>query len=271
MIKINFHAGTHGQFLEYITNVFILGVDDGGSTLWNAGTNNAHNKNEIYKKNKIIHAGHCSANSSGHHGVEVPHPLDRIDPDDRLINIILDPADDMSFTIARINVLYRGGYGFENNMTRTIPEEVREDRKQLRNQWFSVFNEMPFRESAFPTFDPHTNDDINFPYTAFFNYCEFCAQLKRIADWLGHPFKPVPEIYQRWAELIERNQGWNSYTKCHTIINDILSNKDTPIECTAIEEGFINYNILRITGKHHGAIFDSVVYPTNAQDIYKEL
>jgi len=109
MIKIDFHAGTHGHFLEYVTNVFIMLTDPGYISPFTPGVGNSHNTDDIYQQNKIVRCGHFSTNAGGHFA-DPKYRDHKFHYSDTIVRINIDQSDDRLFFIALTNLLYRAGY-----------------------------------------------------------------------------------------------------------------------------------------------------------------
>ena len=60
MIKIDFHAGTHGHFLEYVSNVYIMQTSPNQHNIFRPPTYSAHNLDTQYLHNRQIFCGHFS-------------------------------------------------------------------------------------------------------------------------------------------------------------------------------------------------------------------
>ena len=81
MIKIDFHGSTHGHFLEYVSNVYIMQIDAGYSKLFTS-SGAAHDVSELYRQNQLIYCGHLSKN------------YHQFDQDDLVVRISVDTHDD---------------------------------------------------------------------------------------------------------------------------------------------------------------------------------
>ena len=60
MIKIDFHGSTHGHFLEYVTNVYIMQTTPSKTSIFKPPTYSAHAPDDNYKDNRLIKCGHFS-------------------------------------------------------------------------------------------------------------------------------------------------------------------------------------------------------------------
>lgn len=265
MLRIDFHGGTHGNFLEYVVNVHIFKTTASSTSIYTAGRGSAHEADDMYKQSRIAVCGHFSDNAQGR--LAEPKYRDfKFDQDDAVVRIDIDQTDDQSFFIAFTNLIHRtSGATFDEHMSR-IPADIRADRQLLRTDFFSKINERALYANLFPKFSFIWNKKYNFPFTSFYSYPEFCVALKQLANWLEQEFVPTENLYNLWVEFIEKNQGWHSYTKCSTIIENSLANIDSKIDCTELEEAWINFNLMKVTGN---LVCNDKTYPTNTQQIYQ--
>jgi len=163
-----------------------------------------------------------------------------------------------------------GDVGFETQML-SIPVEIRNNPVLYRNNWYSKINEKDLYADFYGKFLDVNGAMFEFPYSSFFDFKNFCTSLNRLAQFLNQTFFPDHSLYQMWKEFIELNQGWQSYKKCSKIIENIFANDSIEIDCTVIEQGWINYNIARTCRMYTGSMFDNEKYPSNTQHIYNEI
>jgi hypothetical protein len=65
------------------------------------------------------------------------------------------------------------------------------------------------------------------------------------------------------------NQGWQSYIKCNQVLQDIYAGKSTEIDCTIIEEAWLNYNLSKACRIFDGILFEQQDYPKDTRVIYQ--
>jgi hypothetical protein len=261
MIKIDFHGSTHGHFLEYVANVYIMQTTPSQVSIFKPPTYSAHSPDKYYLKSRIIECGHFSA----------PRFKSSIEPLDTIIRIKLDAFNDNMFFVVLTNLIYKAGdVGFENQML-SIPESIRNDPVSLRNNWYSKFNERELYASHYTNFPSLDNEVFEFTFESFFSFKNFCTELSRLAKFLNQTFYPNQSLYDLWSEFIQVNQGWQSYVKCNHLLDCMLSNVATKVDCTAIEQGWINYNLSKICCMFDGPMFDQVDYPSNTCMIYNTI
>lgn len=261
MISIDFHGSTHGHFLEYVSNVYIMQTAPGRSSLFNE-LGASHNADSEYKSNRLIRCNHYSR--------DCPDELTR---SEKIIRITFNRNNDKWFYIAFVNLMFRAGdVGLEQQLL-NIDEKTRGNAVALRNNFYSKFNERNVYVAEYANFVP-VADSIpvfDFPFSAFYSFDQFCVTLNSLAKFLDQTFFVDSSLTELWDKFIELNQGWKSYTKCHDLIQQILGDRDFIINCSTIEESWINYNLSNICRVYSGPMFDNNEYPTNCKDIYLEI
>lgn len=259
MIKIDFHGSTHGHFLEYVSNVYIMQTTPSQRNIFKPPTYSAHNPDNNYLNNRIIECGHFS---------EPIYKL-RIDDKDQVIRIVLDQRDDNIFFIAFTNLMFKAGdLGFKKQILH-IPDSIRNNKIELRKNFYSKFNEREKYANYYANFLPTSAPVFEFNLESFFSFNKFCAELTALANFLNQAFFPDQSLYMLWAEFIARNQGWQSYLKCNQLLEDIFANADKTIDCTVLEEAWINYNLSRMCKLYDSVLSEQENYATSTQEIYK--
>jgi hypothetical protein len=258
MIKIDFHGSTHGHFLEYVANVYIMQTAPSRTSIFKPPTYTAHSPDNYYLQSRIIECGHFS------------NPVYKlsISPTDTIIRIKLDSSKDNMFFIALTNLMHKAGdIGVENQQL-LIPQDIRSCLVSLRNNWYSKFNERELYASYYTNFPSINNKVFEFTFESFFSFKDFCTELSKLAKFLNQMFYPDQSLYNLWTNFISVNQGWQSYVKCNFLLDAMLSNQSVAIDCTVIEQGWINYNLSKICQLFDGPVFDQDVYPKNAMEVY---
>ena len=259
MIKIDFHGSTHGHFLEYVANVYIMQTAPSKTNIFKAPTFSAHNADDYYLADRIILCGHYS---DANYNVAINN-------DDTVIRINLDVNNRVMFYIALTNLIFKAGdVGFEKQLL-SIPAHIRSDAVSHRNNWYSKLKDREIYTNHYYTFSQISNDIFNFSFESFFSFNSFCTELNKLAQYLNQTFFPDQSLYDLWAEFIKLNQGWQSYIKCDQILEAIFSNRYKEIDCSIIEQGWINYNLSEICRLYDGELFENNSYPTNTQIVYK--
>lgn len=267
MIKIDFHAGTHGHFLEYVTNVFIMNTNPGYISPFTPGVGNSHNTDDIYQQNKTVRCGHFSTNAGGHFADD-KYRGHQFHYTDIIIRINVNQSNDRQFFVALTNLLHRAGESHESNLL-SFPEEIRNNPVRYREDFFAKINERDLYCNQFPNLEELDIPTFDFPFEHFFSFYNFVKSLTKMAEWLKLPFEANNRLYILWAEFIKLNQGLQSHNKCSTIIESALNNVDCDFESTILEQAWINYNLSKHCNVYDGPLYSSAIYPTNAKEIYK--
>ena len=257
MIKIDFYPGTHGNFLEYVANVYIMQTNPGsGELIDHMGA--AHAADDAYKQNRVIHNYHYSL---------FKEPFE---PDDVVIRITARLDDDELWFIALTNCIHRAGNLGMDQRLQEVPAEIRVVPHLHRNNWYAKFNEREIY-TGYQQWQSSSGSVFEFPLSDFYSYPALIKRLNALAFFLDQTFFPDQRLYQLWHELMHKNQGLQSYNKCSKILDAIFANQSCEIDCDIIEQAWINYNISQAVRMYSGTVFDSDEYPKNTQDIYKEI
>lgn len=233
-------------------------TDPGTGELFNS-LGAAHAVDNNYSKNRQIVCGHYSSNNI------------KFNKTDQVIRIVIDPTNDVYFFIALTNLMYRAGdVGFEEQLL-VIPDSIRQDSIAYRNNWYSKFNERHSYSDFYGDFSKISQPAFEFPFESFYSFPEFCKNLNEMAVFLNQTFFPDKSLFEVWEKFIEMNQGFQSYNKCNTILENIFANRNMAIDCTIIEQGWINYNLSKMCRMYNGSMFEQPQFPTNTQDIYQEI
>ena len=258
MIKIDFHGSTHGHFLEYVSNVYIMQTSPSQCNIFKPPTYSAHNLDNQYLHNRQIISGHFSK----------PEYNLKIYNHDQIIRIKIDLDNDNMMFVALTNLICKAGdVGFEQQML-SIPDSIRNNKIEYRNNWYSKLNERNTYVHHYIDFLPITAPIFEFQFKSFFSFKDFCIELSALATFLNQTFFPNQSLYNLWFEFITRNQGWQSYLKCNQLLEDIFANRYADIECSIMEEGWLNYNLSKICRLYNGAMFEQEIYPKNTQQVY---
>lgn len=248
-IKIDFYGSTHGHFLEYVSNVYIMQTTPSKTSIFKPPTYSAHGQDNYYLNDRVIKCGHFSR-------------INEIENNDIVIRILIPSTNNMFF-IAITNLMYKAGdVGIDQQQLAT-PKNIRDNPVNYRNNWYSKFNQPSEYASHYNDFPTISNSVFKFPFEAFFSFNDFCIALSNLASFLNQTFFPDRSLYELWAEFIQYNQGWQSFNKCNRIIDSMFSNQPMEIDCTMIEEGWINFNLSIMCKMYQGPMFDNVVYPNN--------
>lgn len=261
MIKLDYYPGTHGHFLEYVANVYIMKTPPSATTIFSP-IGIAHNTDDTYKNNRCI---------ISHHYSWFNEPFD---VDDQIIRIVIDADNDAECFVGLVNVavraadnLFSTNQGFEY-YTSNIPESVRSSRLLHRDHWYSKIIEGHYQKNLPREYTIKTEGVFEFPFNAFFDWALFCKNLNLLAFFLKQEFFADESLYKLWKFFIDNNHGYQSLIKCNQLLEEIFSNRSATIDCTLLEESWINYNLAKISRLYEGPMFNSEQYPSTTTDIY---
>lgn len=262
MIKLDFRGSTHGNFLEYVANVYIMRTTPSETNIFKKDTQSAHNADGAYRKNRRIACDHYSANR--YHSFS---------PDETVIQIDFDQNNDRLFYISMVNLINKAGDVGVDRMMASMPEHVRNNPPVHRMQWLSrMVQKSKLIEHYQYQLDKPEGLAYVFPMEAFYDLHLFYIHLQNLAHSLNQKFWPSQELADLWHQFAELNQGLQSYNKCSTILKNIHQGKDYDFVCDSIiEEAWINYNLSNTYSIHEGILFDIEQYPTNTKEIYNIL
>ena len=262
MIKLDFLGSTHGNFLEYVTNVYIMQTSPSATDIFRKDTQSAHGADNVYRKNRQVVCGHYSES-----------PLHVFKPDDTVIQIDFDQNNDRLFYISLTNLMHKT-LGIDR-MLESTSEHIRNNPPAHRREWLQRIVQKSKRSSHSP-YRPQLDKPDGlvyvFPMEAFYDLHMFHAHLQNLAYSLNQKFRPCQDLDDLWYRFIELNQGLQSYNKCSTILENIHQGANYNFVCDSIiEEAWLNYNLSNTYSMHEGTLFDIEQYPTNTREIYNIL
>jgi hypothetical protein len=224
------------------------------ASIFKPPTYSAHNRDHHYLNDRVIVCGHFSASN-------------KIKNDDTVVRIVIPSTDNMFF-IAVTNLMHKAGdVGFEKQQL-SIPENIRHNPVEYRNNWYSKFTQHTEYAEYYTNFSTISNSVFEFPFDAFFSFKDFCVALANLASFLNQSFFPDQSLYALWSEFIQYNQGWQSFNKCNRIIEGMFSGQHIDIDCTIVEQGWINFNLSKMCKMYQGPMFSNSVYPVDTSIAY---
>jgi len=276
MDKIDFFGGLHGHYLELVVNVFIWqnGFDVNRPMFTDTGA--CHVKNSCSGYRSIVKAYHWS-----YYNVPFDHNdrVVRIVPSqkDMLIavsNSFLRAGDQTvdleEFEIDTINKLKQlpKAQPFLDMILKEFGERSVYPRSQMRNYFYSMFENTEYGYDMYSEFDPATPNDIHvFPFSAFFDWTQFYLELNKIANFQNLNFYPTVHLSKLHQEFLKVNQGYHSQIKCNQVLEDILAGKNTPIKLNIIEEAWIAHQLVNIFRCYDLPILIQDQFPTNTKEL----
>ena len=280
MNKIDFFGGLHGNFLEFVINIFVFEQEYGSfdNLFTSTGACHAKNKNKEYTKLKQIAAEHYSYNN-------IPFTSnDKVirigcESNDMLIAITNSflRAGDQEFdldnletnTIFKLNDMPKSEF-FLETLIKDFGKQENYNRSVLRNYFYSMFADPVNGLDNFIHFNP-AESTYNFPFNAFFDIGQFYRELNQIGKFLNFNFYPTNNLTKIYSEFISLNQGYNSNIKCRQILANILNNVEQLITLNIIEEAWLNWQLAEIFRCYELPLLMENNYPTNTLEISKAI
>jgi hypothetical protein len=249
MIHLDFFSGSHGHFLEYVINSWLFKGPRVPDIFTSGGTSHGIRKNLAYMQHRVIQAAHYSEFNIPLHN---PSKLVRISINQPWTNWVY-----------QINVVARAGdIPLEKKITQ-VPESVRSNSNQFRNNWYAKFN---FADDGYNLPDNWARPDLpsyDFPIESLFDTVEFYTELYKLANFLETTFVPDQELSVLLDEFLNKNQGWQYYTKCKQLVAFAFAGKKVEFASDEILQALINSMLSASVGVFDGKLFDQDTYPSD--------
>ena len=276
---IDFYGGTHGNFLEYIINRYIFSIEccKDFTPFNNLGTAHAKNDNDAYIKDRKIVCRHFSA-FGDKMSEDIPiikikvskyyHPV-------AVYNAVLRAGDQFfdineleKNTLAKLPIKHEG---LKAEIIRQLGNHINYNRKDIRNFFFSKLMHDEYSISLM-NHDIHPeNKSLEIDVAVLFEFQKFTMMLGDIANFLNCRFAFDKTLYPLWLEFMSKNHGYNSFTKCSKIIDNIIQCQDYEFKVNVLEEAYINFFIVKSFGVYENLSCYENQYPTNTRHILDEI
>lgn len=254
MISIDFVAGSHGHFLEFICNKFLTNLETNFLPFNLLGA--SHNKTPEYEANKIFSAKHYSELG--------------INLSDRIIRITFD-EDDL-LTLLSGALLRAGNVGINNdeletdtynkllnskhysllinNINTAYPEYIISKEnpncpRYILREFFKFGFKHPESHGLMKKLKelkyPNKYDVIDFSYKSFYNYKLFLQNIKKIELWYGQKTIEEDVLYITWHDFIQRQIFKDHKSQCDSIIKSIVERKKEKLpKLSLLQESYVN-------------------------------
>lgn len=251
MISIDFIAGSHGNFLEYMCNKFIAKLDMNFLPFNKLGASHV----KPYISDKVFFADHYS---------QLNKPLSN-----KIIRIIYNEDDLLLFS--SVSLLRAGDYGIDNNqlelntydklnnvhyshlidnLNSSYPEyKLSKNNPDCPRFVLREFFKFGFKkpeihgliEKSKVLQYPSDYDVIDFPFNSFYNYELFLMDFKKLAVWYNNESIDEDLLKNIWHEFIQKQIYKDHKKQCDGIINSIIRLEclDIP-ELSLFQESYIN-------------------------------
>lgn len=257
MIKLDFFSGSHGHFLEYVINTWLFKGPRVNNIFTDLGTSHNIRKDLSYTASKIIHAGHYSEFNKLQ------------DAPSKVVQITI--TDDWAKWIYQINVMARAGDIPIEKKVELTPAYIRQVVKDLRREWYSKFNFVDNGYTLPGNWAWENVPSFKFAMESLFDLEDFYRELFQLAEFLETTFVPDRELSNLLNRFLELNQGWQYYAKCKNLYVNLLTGNDIDFDSDEILQALLNSMISRSIGVFDGKLFDDDLYPTNTNQVWKEI
>jgi len=284
MISIDFVPGSHGHFLEYVCNKYIMGQSIDFNPFNSIGASHAKFDNENYNKNKHFRALHYS--------------IENIDRSDSVLRITVDHDDLLMLTAVtflragdsniNLNDLQHNTYNILSNskyfswlvdsLNKSYPNlKMSADNpncpRHILREFFKFGFTHPEQNGLILEYNklsyPSDIKCFDFSYKSFYNKQLFYKNLDKIADWVGRTCSlDINDTI--WDTFYSKQIFRNYKSHCNKIINCIANKEGLAIpNLDLLQESYINgvlekqYNI--------EMPFNQEKYFTNTTEIIKHL
>lgn len=253
MISIDFVAGSHGRFLEYVCNKHVARTTAEHSPFNKLGA--SHLVTKEYLDSKVFYADHYS---------ELKLPIAK-----KIIRITFDYDDLLPLTVG---TFFRAGdsnieegqldintysklkdsffYSLIDSINSTYPEaNLSPVNPDCPRHILREFFKFGFR-------DPETNgfvqklkelnyslehDVFDFPFKNFYNKELFVQGIKAISKWTGVNDINTSELDSLWAEFYDKQKHKHLKSYCDSIIDAVVKLENVPISNLSIlQESYVN-------------------------------
>jgi hypothetical protein len=249
MIYLDFFSGSHGHFLEYVINTWLFKGPRVPDIFTSGGTSHGIRKDQEYMQHRVIEAAHYS---------EFDIPLHN---PSKLVRISINQP--WANWVYQINVVARAGDIPLEKKIMQVPDHVRNESNKLRNNWYAKFN---FAENGYTLPGNWSRPDLpafDFPMESLFDTVEFYTELYKLADFLETTFVPDQELCLLLDEFLNKNQGWQYYTKCKQLVAFTFAGKNVKFDSDEISQAIINSMLSASVGVFDGKLFDQDTYPAD--------
>ena len=249
---IDFPEGSHGHFLEYVVNVFILKtIKHTASPMDASGA--SHNLTPEYLKSRLVTCNHYSQ-----YNIERP-VLDKV---------IQIKVSNREFSILAANTFCRAGRISENTKLFDIHKKFNNNVTLIRNELYSKFLETDTYSDISKNIKlDEVENSLPVDMSSFYNLTDFVGMLNDIALYLNTRFFVSDDLIELWDQFILKNQGLQMYQKCNSLLADVLRKKIINFNFEIMEQAYFNALLSKNEKIFDGVLFEKDLYPTSTSVI----
>ena len=281
-VSIDFVAGSHGNFLEFVCNKFLGKLDINFTPFNTAGA--SHNKSQSYLKTRLFVANHYMLK-----GIALTKKVIKItfEPSDLLLlssvsflragemNIDSDVLEQNTFNKLN-NVHYKN---LIKNITDAYPEiTLSKESPDCPRYVLREFFKFGFRDGTthglISELDRMVYDSehqvFDFEFKQFYNTQLFINAMNNLAAWYGTIIDNVFELEILHQEFVKRQIYKYDKTQADSIIFGVQNKQEIPIaKLKLLQESYIN-GVLE-SMYHTEMPFKQLEYFSNTKEIIKHL
>lgn len=257
MILLDFYSGSHGHFLEYVINTWLFKGPRVSDIFNSLGASHQIRNDRLYMQHRLAEADHYSEFEKN-----IGNP-------DKVVRITI--SQDWTNWIYQINVLARAGDIPLEKKIKLTPESVRSIPKDFRREWYSKFNFVDHGYTRPTIWQRHDVAVFEFAMESLFDLEDFYNELYRVSDFLETTFVPDRELSKVWNDFLEKNQGWQYYTKCKHLYQHALTGNNVEFSSDEISQALLNSMISKSIGVFDGNLFDNDSYPTTTEHLWEAI
>lgn len=256
---IDFWGGSHGHFLEYVTNCWIFNSARTDCLFTHTGACHGAKNDQTYRQQSLVVCGHFSQ-----FDLEIPELTKKI------IRITID--DFMGACCYQINVICRAGDIPKKDKEReNLTSDVLKDPVKLRNDYFAKLLDKQHAWNLPSQWKFQQVQNLEISMSSLYDFFTFLETMKKISAFLEHKFSPDQELFYLWQEFMARNQGWQAWTLCNEVLKDTMANRDRDIALEVEQQALLNLLLSKAVGLFDGDLFDKPYYPSRTDQIYRSV
>jgi hypothetical protein len=253
VIALDFFAGSHGHFLEYIVNTYIFRGPRVPNIFTELGTCHNIRKNNDYMQARQIYAGHYT--ESNIVPISTPKKVVRVS--------VSTEAEKICY---QLNVFCRAGDIPAENKLLDILTEAQSTPAKLRNNFYSKLKTHGYQQPS--NWRWNESDIFVFPMGALYNIYQLYQTLHDLAKFLDHSFNPDASLNEIWKKSMLKNHGWNYWISANNTLEKILNNDSELFESDPWAQAILNYLISNSAGIYDGPLHENDQYPADTSEIY---
>ena len=281
-VSIDFVAGSHGNFLEFVCNKFLGKLDINFSPFNELGS--SHVKTQSYLDNQVFRADH--------------YVLNRYELTKKVIKITFEPDDLLALssvcflrageTNIDINSLEQNTFfKLNNEFYKNLIEEINNAYPKItlseQSPHCPRYILREFFKFGFRDYHTHglllklkkmnyglDHQVVDFAFKNFYNTEMFVDQIKALAKWYGTNIKNVDELVELHQQFLDKQIFKNSKIQADSVIDAVQQRKEILIPgLSLLQESYINGVLERMYNIEMP--FAQPVYFSNTNEIIKHL